>query len=99
MPVQMRRQIAETGDIHFLRPQRFTQYGFESENRFHENLPIRDTEVGELFDMFIPHNPAKTAIGVAISSSYANQAPFFPANNKFTAVTFAKPATGMMHVQ
>ena len=86
VPVQVRRQIAETGDIHFLRPQRLPQRGLQREYRVHKYLTIRRREIGEFPDMLVPDNAAETGIGGTISTAHPYHAPFFAAGNHFAAV-------------
>lgn len=97
MPVQMWRQIAEAGDVHFLRPQCLAQRGFEREYGFHEYLPVRCGEVGKLLYVRVPDDAAEPGIGCAVGTRHAHYPPFFAANNQFAAVTVAQFASGLNH--
>ena len=82
--------IAETGEIHFLRSQLLSQYLLQRKYRVHEDLTVGFAQVGEFLDVLVPDNPAKTAIGSTISSRHPHDAPFFPTHYQFAAVAVAK---------
>ena len=94
MPVQMGREIAKAGDIHFFRSQCLSQGGLQREYGFHEALPVVSAEVGEFSDVLVPDDAAIAWIGFPVGTLHPDHAPLFATNNQLTTVTVAKLASG-----
>ena len=66
VPVQMRHDIAETGEIYFFRCKQFAQQSFDRKDNAHQPRAIRLGEVRHFLDVIIQDHPAESGvIGVA----------------------------------
>lgn len=88
--MQVLGNIAETGEIHFLRSQLLSHHRLQREYRVHEGVAVGFAQVSEFLDVLVPDNAAKSAIGSTIGSRHPHDAPFFSAHNQFAAVAVAK---------
>lgn len=87
--MQVWRQIAETGEVHFLRLQCLSQCDLQREYHFHEGLPVGQGEVGQFLYMFVPDDAAEPGIGSTVGTLHPHHTPFFAANNQLATVTIA----------
>lgn len=62
VPMQMRRQVAQAGEIHLVGSEQGTDDSLDCENDVHQRLALGRFEIGHLAHMGGPDNPAKARV-------------------------------------
>lgn len=71
MPMQMRRLIAQAGEVYFGWIQQIAQDLFHSKNRLHKILPLRFLKIGHFLDMRIANNAAERGIVSVVNAHHS----------------------------
>jgi hypothetical protein len=94
MPVQVRHDIAERGEVDLVGRHHFTQRGFAGEHHLHQCLPLGDRQVGHFPDVGIEDDAQKTRVVRLVG---AHHAALGVAPQHAAAIGLAKGARGHGH--
>ena len=59
VPVQMRRHVAEAGEVHLVRSEKRADDLLDGKNHIHQGMALARIEIGHLANMGSPDDPAK----------------------------------------